>query len=170
MAKPAMYERTTRESDWDRINPISDDVLACIETTSTQYKKGLLGIRSNPVDRDMESVVAALVTPGWFIWGHYGDKTGTAVMTARTDSLEVLPYQHAAIFEDHGIHITEHLWRKGNRSHHAEVFEDHGIHITGLWTGAVQRSQMFMGMGTESDAEEFKQVLKDAVEKAHNSA
>ena len=163
MAKPAMYERTTRESDWDRINPairqaieahiekyelgpFTDDVLACIETTSSQYKKGLLGIRSNPVDRDMESVVAALVTPGWFIWGHYGDKTGTAVMTARIDNLEVLPYQHAAIFEDHGIHIT------------------------GLWTGAVQRSQMFMGMGTESDAEEFKQVLKDAVEKAHNRA
>ena len=129
------------------LGPITDDALACIETTSTQRKKGgLLGGKSNPADPDMESVVAALVTPGWFIWGRVGDKSEPVVMTARIDNLEVIPYQWAALSEDHGVHITA------------------------LWTDTVQRSQMFMGMDTESAAEEFKQTLKDAIEKAHGGA
>jgi hypothetical protein len=164
MAKPAMYERTTRESAYYRLNPaikqaidahieryeldlITDEPLACIETTSVQRKTGLFGMRSNMLfDPDKENITAALVTPGWFVWGRTAKKSGTVVMSARIDSIEVVPYQNA------------------------EVFEDHGIHITGLWTGSVERSRIFLGLGTESDAEEFKQVLKDAVEKAHGGA
>jgi hypothetical protein len=163
MPKPAMYQRTTRESSYDHLNPairqaieahietyelgsITAEVLACIETTSTQQKKGMLGRKSNPADPDMENVVAALVTPGWFIWGRVGDKSKPVVMTARIDNLEVLPYQWTAIADDHGVHITA------------------------LWTDTVRRSQMFMGLGTESAAEEFKQILKDAVEKTHSRA
>jgi hypothetical protein len=48
------------------------------------------------------------------------------------------------------------------------MIEDNGLHIIGLWTGASERSEVFLGLGTEADASDFAASLKQAVEEAHS--
>jgi hypothetical protein len=95
-------------------------------------------------DPDKEHYVAALFTPGWFVWARFGEKSGDAVLSSRLANIEVRDYAYA------------------------HMIEDSGLHISGFWAGGGERSEIFLGLGAEAAASDFAASLKQAVEEAHS--
>jgi hypothetical protein len=154
------YRRTTRERQMDQLQPevlqalkehirknelgdIESDALFCCETTNERIKGRTLFAVLAGFDADPVHYVGAVVTPRYLIWTRYGTKSGAQTLSGRLSDLEVRDSEMAALVDDNGLEIT------------------------GVFTGAIRRMRATLWLGTESDADQFRSVLKEAVEKAH---
>jgi hypothetical protein len=154
------WNRSTRECKLDSITPelkaaiqahiesynlgsILNDYRMCIETASQKKKKGLFGGRS-----DQSVLVAVILTPVWLVWAVRGDRSGVAALSVRLDELVVEDYTSTPGYK---------------------LLPDTGIEVTGDFTGRVgmegsQRVSMFIGLGDEPAALDFKEALFRAVQ------
>ena len=132
------------------LGPILDDYTICIETTSKKQKKGLsvgglLGIKT-----PKHVVQVSLVTPSWLVICAQSEKqnASTALSVPLKD----------AVAEDY--HNTPDY----------NLIPDCGVYVTGIFTGRVgmqgnQRIKYFIGLGEETAASEFKDILFQAIQK-----
>jgi hypothetical protein len=146
------YNRTTRECTLDSMRPelangirkhieqyelgdLASAMLICIETTSIKPKKGLFG---------KEEIIAAgiLLTPQWLIWATSKSGEAPGVLSARLRNLEVRDYEKSEFYK---------------------MIPDSGINVLGQYTDVAERGSTFIGLGSESAAQKFRQMLKDAV-------
>jgi hypothetical protein len=152
------YDRTTQEVSYHRLRPeilaaieqyledqewdeIESTALFCCETTNERKKKGLLGKSRSP-DPDPVHYTAAIVTPDRLFWARSGEKSGTHVTSMQLNQIEVRSYQYGHMIEDTGLSIYGFIGR------------------------ATKKGELFLGLGQESAAEEFRRVLEEAVKRA----
>jgi hypothetical protein len=153
------WNRSTRECTLESITPelnaaiqahietynlgsVLNEYQMCIETASQKKKKGLFGGSG-----DQSVLVVAILTPVWLVWAVRGDRSGTAALSARLDELVVADYATTPGYK---------------------LLPDTGIEVTGVFTGRVgmegnQRVSMFIGLGEEPAAQEFKEALIRAI-------
>jgi hypothetical protein len=153
------WNRTTRQCTLEGISPelhaaiqahiesynlgsILSDYRMCIETASQKKKKGFFG------KGDQSVLAAAILTSTWLVWAVRGDRSGTAALSARLDELVVADYAASPGYK---------------------LLPDSGIELTGVFTGRVgmegnQRVSMFIGLGEEPAALEFKETLFRALQ------
>jgi hypothetical protein len=154
------WNRSTRECRLDDMTPelntaiqahiesynlgsILDDYRMCIETVSQKKKKGLFGGGG-----DQSVLAAVILTPAWLVWAVLGDKSGAAALSARLDELVVEDYASTPRYK---------------------LLPDTGIEVTGVFTGRVgmegnQQVSMFIGLGEEPAALQFKDALMRAIQ------
>lgn len=154
------WNRSTRECTLDGITPelnvaiqahiesynlgsILNDYRTCIETVSQKKKKGLFSGRG-----DQSVLVVVILTPVWLVWAVRGDRSGAATLSARLDELVVEDYASTPGYK---------------------LLPDTGIELTGVFTGRVgmegnQRVSMFIGLGEEPAALEFKEALMRTIQ------
>ncbi len=144
--RPEMTEAIRTHLDSFNLGPILSDPLICIETTSTKKKKGLFGGGG-----DQQVINVDIVTPHWLMLVTRGDKTSSAIA-------------HTIQFKD--SHITDY---KDSPSY--KLIQDVGVDITGIFTGVIglnneQRVSMFIPLGDEPAANEFKHILFEQFNKS----
>ena len=154
------WNRTTRECRLEDFNPevnaaiqkhieqhnlgsILRDSLMCIETTSESKKKGLFGL-----GRAKVVVNHAILTPAWLVWVVTSDNDSTA-LSARIQDIVVTDYAQSPYYK----HLP-----------------DTGFFVEGILTGRVgmqgsQSVSMFIGLGEEPAAAQFKRALLDQVQR-----
>lgn len=126
---------------------IPEDILICLETISQYRPAGIFTRLKNKAaglpPPGAIQYCAAVITPGWLIWAftHWDKDDEATALSVRLDEAEISDYQF-----DH-------------------LVEDHGLNIVGLASGATERSLKFLGLGSGSDSEQFKQFLQQAVQK-----
>jgi len=155
------YNRTTRECGFEQLRPelvvairkyvqkhrlghIEAETLMCCETTSEKKKRGLLATLFGP-DRDPVHYTAALVTPSLLLWARSGAKSGTAALAARLAEIEVQDYETSPF---------------------GQTLADTGLEVFGFLLGAPERTNAFIGLGSEPAAQRFREVVKEAAGKA----
>ena len=158
------YERTSRECvtinqlrpelvsairaflEKNDLKNIESEIVMCCETTSTKRRKGLFdGLLGG--DPDPVHYIGVLITPTWLIWGRNGAKYGTAVSSARTSEIEI-PKTDLRL-QQMGLNNSQ-----------------DGISIFGFINGSAERASAYIGLGKESAALRFIEILKDTIAKA----
>lgn len=155
------YQRTTKECAFNELPPVLLEAIRqhmqteslgnietptqlCCQTTSKKLPQSFfanLKDRLLGVDPDDEHTTAVLLTPPWLIIAIHGDSRGTTVFSLRLNQIQFNEFNGTA------------------------QIEDQGLNITGLMQGP-ERSQFFLGLGTEPAAEKFKTRLRQAYEQA----
>lgn len=153
------YTRTTQELSFGRLRPeihaaveghieerelgdIESTLLFCCETENKKRKRGPLGKLPRSPDPDPVHYTAAIVTPDWLIWARSGEKSGTSVVSMRLAEIEVHDYRYG------------------------DLIADSGVSVFGFIGRAPRKSELFIGLGEESAAVEFRRILEEAVERA----
>jgi len=131
------------------LGPILDDALIRIETVSDKKKRGLF--RRGLFDlmfREKQRIEVAIVTPRWLVLVTRGEKPDSVAALS-------VPLEDATV-TDHADHPAY------------QRLPDTGLHVTGAFTGRVgmhgsQRVSVFIGLGEEAAAREFKEILFQAI-------
>ena len=113
--------------------------LICCEITSTRKKTGLFA------NGNETKITGMLVTTQLLVWTN-GKKRGKLAVTS-------------ALLRNIDAHDFENSVRY-------QVNPDSGINITGRYTDATRQGQAFIGLGTDSAGEKFRQVLQHDIQKA----
>ena len=115
-------------------------ILSCIETTSTKIKKGFLGGKSDVIQ------AGVLLTPKRLlvIAGKEDGKLG--VLDAPLREIQATDYEKYDFYK---------------------LIPDNGVTISGLRTGDAGTGSVFIGLGPEDSAEQFRSQLKEAIAKAN---
>ena len=135
---PELRQAITLYIDQYNLGEILAESRMCVQTTSEQVKKGLFG-GGNIV------VVGAIVTPRWLVWAIRADRDEPSVMSARLADVVVQDYA---------------------RTKFAQMVPDTGIEVSGSFTNVPERGSAFIGLGDETEAEQFRQTVLDAVQAA----
>lgn len=125
------------------LGSILDNPTMSIKVVSYNLKRGLFSRKPKMV----ESYLA--LTPAWLVW------------TVSTDGRPPTPISAQLV----DIHIEDYL-----ESSFFALVEDNGVSVTGKLTGHIgegglEQVSMFIGLGEEPAAEEFKEALKEAIQK-----
>ena len=126
------------------LGPILDDYLICIETVSNKKKKPFYRLGLFDLIGDKHRIEVAIVTPRWLVVGTRGEKPDSvAALTVQLKDVVVMDHM------DHPAY---------------KAIPDTGLHVTGIFTGRVgmqgnQRISIFLGLGEEPAADEFKDAL-----------
>jgi hypothetical protein len=137
-----------QEAAYHGCGQIPADILICLETTSQHKQAGIFTRLKNKVTGlpapGAIQQCAAVITPEWLIWAftHWDRNDEATALAVRLAEAEISDY------------AFEHL------------APDHGLNILGFVNGATERTLKFLGLGPQADAEQFKQVLQQAVQKA----
>jgi len=146
------YHRVTRECALNGMQPalvtavrdyiekhhladVETAVLFCGETISTREKKKLFGKKVE------ETFTGIILTPRWLIWATQQDNNPPAVLAAQLRTIQVEDYEQSAMHK---------------------LVQDSGINVSGLPT-THGVGTAFIGLGTESAARKFREILKAAV-------
>jgi hypothetical protein len=159
------YKRTSRICPFAKIQPILQialqqeatdhgcgqipgDILVCVATNSqrkqgsilTRMKNKIIGL---PAPGAIQQC-AAVVMPGWLIWAftHWDKNDEATALSVRLNEAEINDY--------HSNHSAE----------------DHGLTILALSSGATERNLKFLGLEPGGDSERFREVLREATQKA----
>jgi hypothetical protein len=147
--------RTTRECAINELNPLlsaairahikqyklddlESDILMCCETTSVQQKKGLFG----GVEKALSSV---FVTPKWLVWAESINNKIAEVNSALLTRIDIHDFAGSAM---------------------DAIAPDTGMNVSGRYTNAVKTGQAFIGIGADEVGIKFRQVLREAMNKA----
>ena len=150
------YQRTTHECSLGSMHPglaasirahiqkfelgdIEVSALMCCETVSTRQKKGLFGSKDEVV------LTGVLLTPEWLVWATGKENDPPDVLSARLRDIHVQDYETSDMYK---------------------MIADSGLNIRGLRTSATRLGVTFIGLGPEAAADKFRELLKDAIEKA----
>ncbi len=108
------------------------------ETVSTKQKKGLSGGKA-------EIVLTGLVlTPQLSIIATEKNHESPAILSTKLGDIRVQDYEKSEMYK---------------------LMPDSGIELSGLRTDLIDRGSLFIGLGPEPAAQNFRAALKDAVTK-----
>jgi len=146
--RPELADAIRRHLVENELTALEVEAILCCETTSTKRKVTLVDrlLFGNPDKIHHEGI---LLTPAWLIWARSGEKYGTSVSFARLSEIELL-------------NTSEEL-RKMN----AKIVPE-GIWVFGLISRLPKRATIFIGLGQEPAAQKLREVLKEAIKKAHS--
>lgn len=113
--------------------------LMCCETTSTKKKKGLFGGKGGVI------LTGVMLTPRWLIWAAAINNEQPVVLSARLRDIQVQDYE---------------------RSRMNKLVQDTGINVSGLRTDAADLGTSFIGFGSEPEAQNFRNLLRETLAKA----
>ena len=150
------YKRSTRECTFVDLRPelvtairkhiekykledIESSHLICFETTSTIQKTGFF---TNGVDTTFAGM---LVTAQLLVWTNGKKRDEPTVGSAWLRNIDAHDFENTAMYQ---------------------VNPDSGMNITGRYTDVTKQGQVFIGLGTDSAGEKFRQVLQHAIQKA----
>jgi hypothetical protein len=120
------------------LNDMETDILMCCETTSVSQSHGLFGGTKTTLS-------AAFITPKWLVWADSTDQNDAGVGSAQLKHIDVRDYQTTA---SHSFH------------------PDQGLNITGRYTNRNKTGITFIVLASESDGQQFRQILKTAMSSA----
>ncbi len=132
--------------EYYNIKPDLEKYLICIETFSKKKKKPLFGGMT-----PNQTHLVAIVTPTWLITATQGDKPNSiGVLSIQLKDAHPRDYK-----DDPGYQLVQ----------------DTGVFVTGIFTGRVgmpgnAEISSFVPLGEEPIAEQFKEILFEAVDKA----
>lgn len=150
------YLRSTRLCSFENMNPdlvktirahiekyelgeTESSALMCCETTSTKKKKGFFGGKSEII------LTGVVLTPEWLIWATSRNSEAPGVLSARLRDIQVQDYE---------------------KSDMNKLVQDTGINVSGLRTDAVDLGTSFIGFGSEPEAQDFRNLLRETLAKA----
>jgi len=122
-----------------KLGDIESSPLICCETTSTTQKTGLFTKGAET------TVTSMLVTAQFLIWTNGKKRDKPSVRSALLRNIDAQDFENTAMYK---------------------VKPDSGINITGRYTDVTKQGQAFIGLGTDSAGEKFRQVLQHAIQKA----
>jgi hypothetical protein len=142
--QPALYAAIQQYAQENQLGDLEAKALACVETKNERkHGSGLLGRLLGSSDPDPLHYTAALVTPKWLIWAISGAKRGTTVLSARLTDVQVRNYDMN------------------------QLVEDSGLLVNGILRGATEKAEAFIGLGPEPAAEDFKRIVRVALEQVN---
>lgn len=121
------------------LKDLNQQILLCAETTSVKTKRTGLIARWLGGDPDKSHITGILVTPNYLIWGHVGEKRGTAVLAAKWSEVDVTPFASTLV-------------------------ADTGLEVSGFISGFNEKAQAFIGLGEGAAAEQLRQRLAQLTE------
>jgi len=124
-----------------KLEDIEASLLICCETTSTIQKTGLFTSGSEI------TVTGMLVTPQLLVWTNGMKRDKSTVRSAWLRNIDAQDFENTAMYQ---------------------VNPDSGMNITGRYTDVTKQGQAFIGLGTNSAGEKFRQVLQHAIQKAQS--
>lgn len=150
------YQRTTRICTLNDLPPslatalgqraqdlglkdLSQQILLCAETTSVKTKRTGLIARWLGGDPDKSHITGILVTAQHLIWGHEGEKRGTAVLSAKWRDVRVTSFASTLV-------------------------PDTGLEVSGFISGFNEKAQAFIGLGEGAAAEQLRQRIAQLTE------
>jgi hypothetical protein len=126
------------------LGPVEAQALVCFETVSRRTRKA--GLLMRLAGAGAKTVAqAVIVTPARLVWAQREDDAEPHAHTQLLDRLDVDDYE---------------------KDPAAQLVPDHGLQVSGIETGG-GRGTIFFGLGEGPDADQARQVLKDAVRAAH---
>jgi len=117
---------------------IESNVLMCCETKSIPQKNGAIGATET-------SFSAVYVTPKWLVWAVPANGNTVNAGSALLHQIEARNYETTAMFA---------------------ILPNQGLNITGRYTDVNKTGMTFISLGSEPDGQNFRQVLKGALNKA----
>jgi hypothetical protein len=142
--QPALYAAIRQHAEENQLGNLEAKALACVETRNERKRSsGLFSRLLGSSDPDPLHYTAAVVTPKWLIWASSGAKRGTTVLSARLTDVQVRNYDMN------------------------QLVEDSGLVVNGLLRGATEKAEAFIGLGPEPAAEDFKRIVREAIEQAN---
>ena len=150
------YQRTTRvctleelpaplaQALWQRaqdqgIKDLGKEALIVCKTISTKIKRSSLLHRLLGGDPDKMHITGLVITPKHIIWGHHGERRGTAVLSARLSEVRISPFD-------------------------SQQMPDSGIEVFGFISGFHEKATAFIGVGLGAAADKLQQVLAQVTE------
>jgi hypothetical protein len=150
--------RTTRECTFGDIRPelaaairkhiekyqlgvVESSLLICCETTSRGQKTSLFA------SGDKTTITGMFVTTKLLVWTSGNGKGKPAVTSALLRNIDAHDFENTAMYQ---------------------VRPDSGMNITGRYTDVTKQGQSFIGLGSDSGGEKFRQVLQHAIQKAQS--
>jgi len=122
-----------------KLGDVESSLLICCETTSTSQKSGLFANGSEA------TIAGMLVTAQLLVWTNGKKKGEPTVRSALLRNIDVQDFENTAMYQ---------------------VNRDSGMNITGRYTDVTKPGQAFIGLGTDTAGEKFRQVLHHAIQKA----
>lgn len=152
------YTRSTRECTFVELRPelvtairnhiekyklgeVESSLLICCETTSTNQKTGLFANGSEA------TITGMIVTAQLLIWTDGEKKDKPIVRSALLHNIDVQDFENTAMYKDNS---------------------DSGMNIAGRYTDVTKQGQAFIGLGTDSAGEKFRQILQHAIQRAQS--
>jgi len=117
---------------------LESDILMCCETTSVSRRNGLFGGTKTTLS-------AAYITPKWLVWADSTDENDAGSGSAQLKHIDVRDYKTTASYA---------------------ITPDQGLNITGRYTNRNKTGITFIVLGSESDGQQFRQILKTAMTNA----
>lgn len=122
------------------LEEIETQLLGCVETESRQVKIGFLDRMSGLGEKTFTTAI--LLTPSYLAWSSCGPRRKTTAVAARLVDTEL-----TQIFYDRT--------------------SDTGLDVFCLMLDRTERSAVYIALGGDSAGEEFKRLLRAALEKAY---
>jgi hypothetical protein len=119
------------------LGDIEPNILACCETTSVKPKKGLFG-------KEEIITTGVILTEQWLIWGVAKANEKPNIMSALLRNIEVQDFEKTQFYK---------------------MMPDSGLNILGQYTDVTERGSIFIGFGSQPAAQNFRQLLKEAVQR-----
>jgi hypothetical protein len=141
--RPEVAAAIQKHITMNNLGPVLTDARIAVETISTKKKKSLFGGGAEPV------VNTAIVTPRWLITA-IEQKSGMSVWSAQLRDVTVVDYANTPGYM---------------------LIPDAGVQVTGIFTGVTNGDgtsaiSVFVGLGGEPAAGQFKETLIRAVQEA----
>jgi hypothetical protein len=111
----------------------------CIETISTKLKKGLFASKAEVVQ------AGVLLTTKWLLLAVKNGDGKIGVVDARLREIQAVDYEKSDFYK---------------------LIPDSGVTINGLRTEEAGSGSLFIGLGPEAAAQQFRNELKEAIAKA----
>ena len=145
------YQRSTRvctleelpaplaQALWQRaqdqgVKDLAKEALIMCETTSVKIKRSGLIHRLLGGDPDKRHVTGIVVTPSHIIWGHHGEKRGTAVLSPRLSEVKITPFA-------------------------SNLVPDSGIEVSGFISGFNEKATAVIGVGEGAAANQLYEII-----------
>jgi len=122
-----------------KLENVETDLIICCETTSTHKKTGLFA------SGNKTTITAMLITTKYLVWTGESEKGKPAVTSALLRNIDAHDFENTAM-------------------HRAKP--DSGMNISGRYTDVTRQGQSFIGLGSDSAGEKFRQMLQHAIQKA----
>lgn len=116
------------------IQDLGQEALIVCETTSTKIKRSGLIHRLLGGDPDKMHITGIVVTPKQIIWGHHGEKRGTAVLSAKFSEVRITAFASTLV-------------------------ADTGLEVSGFISGFNEKAQAFIGLGEGAAADQLRQLI-----------
>jgi hypothetical protein len=154
-----VYQHITRECTYDQLKPEMRDafqvfeqrhlpllagwnqqVLACVETTSTQVKISFMDRLSGLSEKVYYT--GALVTSEFVVWATCGPRRKATVLATRLVDIELTRLDYAGV-------------------------RDTGLDLFGLMIGGKERIATYIALGADPAAQKFELTFRSVLEKAY---